>query len=109
MTGREISLSYEDKLEWITKEDSTILRLVFLPLPETGRATSPQSAVDMFDTGQLLGNEDTGGIKESKPPITQQQLQDQTQPPSQNGELTQKSWGNKSQHGQIPLRATKYL
>jgi len=24
MTGREMSLSYEDKLEWITQEDSTI-------------------------------------------------------------------------------------
>ena len=32
MTGREMSLSYEDKFEWITKEDSTIL--VFLPLPD---------------------------------------------------------------------------
>jgi len=70
MTGREMSLSYEDKLEWITKEDSTIL--VFLPLPRTGRATSLQPAEDMFDTGQLLGNEDAGGIKESKPLITQQ-------------------------------------
>jgi hypothetical protein len=70
MTGREMSLSYKDKLEWITKEDSTIL--VFLPLPDTGRATSPQPAEDMFDTGQLLGNEDAGGIKESKPLITQQ-------------------------------------
>jgi len=54
MTGREISLSYEDKLEWITQEDSTIL--VFLPFPDTGRATSPQINVDMLDTAQLPGH-----------------------------------------------------
>jgi len=78
-----MSLSYEDKLEWITKEDTTIL--VFLPFPDTERVISPQSAVDMFGTGQLLGNEDAWGTKETKAPITQQQLQDQTQPPSQKG------------------------
>jgi hypothetical protein len=83
MTGREMSLSYEDKLEWISKEDSTIL--VFLPLPDTDRATSPQSAQDMSDTGQPLGNKDAGGIKELKPLPTQQQPQDQTQLPSNKG------------------------
>jgi len=56
LTGREISLSHEDKLEWITQEDSTIL--VFLSLPGTGRATSPQSQANMLDTAQLPVHED---------------------------------------------------
>ena len=52
-TGREISLSHEDKLEWITQEDSTIL--VFLPPPDTGRATSPQCQADMLTRGSATG------------------------------------------------------
>jgi len=60
-----MSVSYEHKLEWIIKEDSTIL--VFLPLPDTARATSSQSGEDMSDTGQLPGHEDARRIKLSNP------------------------------------------
>ena len=77
ISGIEMSLSCEDKLEWITKEDSTIL--AFLPLPDTGRATSSQSNVEMSDMvqppGQAYAKESTlsidlqqGGI----PPSTHQ-------------------------------------
>jgi len=100
MTGREMSLSYEDKLEWITQEDSTIL--VFLPLPDTGRATSPQSNVDTSDTAQLLGHADVRGSRLSNPLLKQQQLQDQTQPSSHQEESLQKSQGNDLIQGQIP-------
>jgi hypothetical protein len=55
----------------------------------------------MSDTGQPRGNKDVGGIKESKPLPTQQQPQDQTQPPFKRGESTQKSWGNELQQGEI--------
>jgi len=100
MTGREMSLSYEDKLEWIIKEDSTIF--VFLPLPDTGRATSSQSDEDMSDTGQLPGNEDAMGIKLSNPLLTQQQPQDQTQSQSKQEGSLQKSQENELQQGEIP-------
>ena len=100
MTGREISLSYEDKLEWITQEDSTIL--VFLPLPDTGRVTSPQSNEDMSDTAQLPGHTDVRGSRVSNPPLKQQQLQDPTQLLSSQGESLQKSQGNDLPQGEIP-------
>ena len=48
-----MSLSCEDKLEWITKEDSTIL--AFLPLPDSDRATSSQSNEEMSDMAQPPG------------------------------------------------------
>jgi len=100
MTGRKMSLSCEDKLEWIAKEDSTIL--VFLPLPDTSRLTSSQSDVDMSDTVQLPGHAYANGSKLSNPPPTQQQLQDQTQSLSNQGEPHQKSQENELQEGKIP-------
>jgi len=48
-----MSLSYEDKLEWITKKNSTIL--AFLPLPNLHRATPSQSNEEMSDRAQLPG------------------------------------------------------
>ena len=53
MTGIEMFLSCEDKLKWITREDSTIL--AFLPLPDTGKATSSQSSGEMSDRAQPPG------------------------------------------------------
>ena len=101
LAGREMILSDTDKLEWIKKEDTTIF--VFLPPPDTDRAKSPESSVDQSDTGKQRGNDDAWGIKEMTPPTTQQQLQEPTQPPSQNGEPTQKSGGNTSKHLETPL------
>jgi len=100
MTRREMSLSHEDKLEWITKEDSTVL--VFLPLPDTDRATSSQSNEDMSDTAQLPGHADARGSKLSNPLPTQQQLQDQTQLLSNQGESLQKNQEYELQQGGIP-------
>jgi len=64
-TGREISLSHEDKLEWITQEDSTIL--VFLPPPDTGRATSPQCQADMLRRGPATGTCGCFGVVKPTP------------------------------------------
>jgi len=100
MTGREMSLSYEDKLEWIIKEDSTIL--VFLPLPNTARATSSQFGEDMSHTGQLPGHEDARRSKLSNLLLTQQQTQDQTKSQSKQGESLQKSQENELQQRGIP-------
>jgi len=100
LTGREISLSHEDKLEWITQEDSTIL--VFLPLPDMGRATSPQSKTDMLDTAQLPGHADVLGNRQLNPPPKQQQLHYQTEPLSHQGESPQKSQGNDLLQEEIP-------
>ena len=100
-------LSDTDKLEWITKEDTTIF--VFLPPPDTDRAKSPESAVDQFATGKQPGNDNAWGTKKMTPPTTQQKLQESTQLPSQNGEPTQKSGGKTSNHLVTPLSATKYL
>ena len=99
-TGREMSLSYEDKLEWITQEDSTIL--VFLPLPDTGRATSPQINVDMLVTAQLPGHADDCGSRLLNPLLKQQQLHDLTPPLSHQEESLQKSQGNDLIQGEIP-------
>ena len=114
MTGREISLSYEDKLEWITQEDSTIL--VFLPLPDTGRATSPQINVDMLDTAQLPGHADVLGSRLLNPLPKQQQLHDQTQPLSHHGKSLQKSQENDLPQEEIPpslhqifVRTSRYV
>ena len=82
----------KDKLEWITQEDSTIL--VFLPLPDTGRATSPQSKADMLDTAQLSGHADVLRNRQLNPPPKQQPLHCQTQPLTHQGETLQKSQGN---------------
>jgi len=95
-----MSLSYEDKLGWITQEDSTIL--VFLPLPDTGRATSPQINVDMLAAAQLQGHSDVCGSRLSNPLLKQQQLHNQTRPLSHLGESLQKSLGNDLIQGEIP-------
>jgi len=53
ISGIEMSLSYEGKLEWITKKNYTIL--AFLPLPDLHRATPSQSNEEMSDMAQLPG------------------------------------------------------
>ena len=100
LTGREISLSHDHKLEWITQEDSTIL--VFLPLPDTDRATSSQSTTDMLDTIQLPGHGDVLGNWQSNPLPKQQQPHYQTHPLSRQGESLQKSHGNDLLQEEIP-------
>jgi len=95
-----MSLSHEDNLEWITKEDSTIL--VFLPPPDAEWTTPPLLAEDISDTGQPLGNEDAGEIQESDPLHTPQQPQDQTQSPPKKGEPIQKSCDFELQQGNNP-------
>jgi len=100
MIGREMSLSCEDKLEWITKEDSTIL--VFLPLPDTDRLTSSHPDGDMSDTAQLPGQAYVNESELSTPLPTQKQPQDQTYSLSDQGEPYQKSQENESQQGEIP-------
>jgi len=100
MIGREMSLSCEDKLEWITKVDSTIL--VFLPLPDTGRLTSSHPDVDRPDTAQLPAQTYVNGSELSTPLPTQQQPQDQTYSLSDQGEPFKKSQENEPQLGEIP-------
>ena len=50
ITGTEMSLSYEDKLEWITIKDSTII--AFLPTPDSSGATSPRWRTEESDKAQ---------------------------------------------------------
>ena len=56
---KETILSDTDKLDWIEKEDTTII--VFLPLPRADRAKSRESAENQLITRKQPGNrkEDT--------------------------------------------------
>ena len=76
ISGIEMSLSCEDKLEWITKKDSTIL--AFLPLSDSDRATSSQSSQEMSDMAQPLGQ---AYAKESM--LSNDLVQGGTLPPTQ--------------------------
>jgi len=86
----ETILSDTDKLDWIKKEDTTII--VFLPLPRTDRAKSRESAAAQLTTRKQPGNDDTRQIVKKTPHTTLQQLQKPTQPPSQPSEPTQRRW-----------------
>ena len=97
-TRRELSLSYEDKLECITQEDSNIL--VFLPLPVTDRTTSPQIHVDMLAAAQLQEHVDVCGSRVSNPLLKQQQLHDQIRSLSHQGESLRKRQGDDLIQGQ---------
>jgi len=50
LTSREISLSHDDRLEWISQETTTIF--VFLPPPDTVMALSPRSETEMLEVQQ---------------------------------------------------------
>jgi len=61
----ETILSDTDKLDWIKKEDTTII--VFLPLPRTDGAKSRESAAAQLTTRKQLGNDDTREIEMKTP------------------------------------------
>ena len=106
LIGRQISLSHDDKLEWITQEDSTII--VFLHLPDTGRAMSSQSKAAMLDTVQQPGHADVLGNWQSNPLPKQQQLHYHTLPLSRQGESLQKSQETTHYRRKFPPRRIKY-
>jgi len=56
ITGTEMSLSYEDKLEWITIKDSTIIAFLPAHLPEQIGATEStvSNTLDQGDTHQIF-------------------------------------------------------
>jgi len=84
----------------VTQEDFTIL--VFLPLPDTGKATSSQSNVDILDTVQLPGHANALGNWQPNPLPKQQQLYYHTQSLSRPGKSLQKSQGNDLLQEEIP-------
>jgi len=101
LVGRELTLSDIDKLEWIKKENTTIF--VFLPVPDRDRAKSCECVVDQFNTCKQPGNDDARGVKKKTPHTTQQQLQEQTQPPSQSREPPQKRGAKTTNHLETPF------
>ena len=100
LIGREISLSHDDKLEWITEENSTII--VFLPLPDMGMAMSPRSTTAMSDTVQQPRHVDVPSSWQSNPLPTQQQLHHHTPQQSCQGEPQQKSQEHDLLQEEIP-------
>ena len=98
---KETILSDTEKLDWIKKEDTTII--VFLPLPRADRAKSRESAADQIITRKQPGNDDTREIEKKTPHTTLQQLQEPTQPPSQPSETTQKRWAKTLNNFETPL------
>jgi len=88
LTNREISLSHDDRLEWITQETITIC--VFLPPPDTALALSPRSETEMLET-QQPEHADLSGNGKSNSPSTQEQLYHYTPTLTRQGEPYQES------------------